>query len=155
MSNYNLRPVRLDLKPSYLLATILISAAMGACVVAVFVPMPFYVRVGLVIAVIISAVYHVMDLLLYLPQSIVRIDLTSKGQLRLKRKDSVEHSVEILPSSYVMPKLTILNIKTGSLLWRRSVVITPDRVDRDEFRRLRVWLRWGRHAISAEAAVES
>lgn len=154
MSNYNVRPIRLDLKPSTLLAMILISAAVGACVVALAMPIPAYVQIGLVVAVIIATAYHAMDSLLLFPWSIVCVELSSKGELKTIRKDARQEIIHILPGSFVMPAMTILNIRTGSFFRRKNVLITRDRVDGDEFRRLRVWLRWSPQAISGEASAE-
>jgi hypothetical protein len=38
--------------------------------------------------------------------------------------------------------LTVLNLARGDDRRRISVLILPDGIDTDEFRRLRVWLRW-------------
>jgi toxin CptA len=51
----------------------------------------------------------------------------------------------VLAGSFVSAYLTVLNVKTEASRWRTSLILTPDRVDVGAFRRLRVWLRWGRH----------
>ena len=89
--------------------------------------------------------------------------LTSPGSVRglelgLERSDEMTCTLEtqrgdriacaLLGSSFVTPYLTVLELKPlggKKLLQRlraRSVVILPDGIDADEFRRLRVLLRW-------------
>jgi toxin CptA len=38
--------------------------------------------------------------------------------------------------------LTIINLTVAGARLRRSLVVAPDSLRTDEFRRLRVWLRW-------------
>jgi len=57
-------------------------------------------------------------------------------------------------SSFLSRVLTVLNLRAEDAWIVRSVLISADGVDRDAFRRLRVWLRWrcgGRPRTSNEA----
>ncbi len=49
---------------------------------------------------------------------------------------------EVLGSTYVMPFLTILNLRDGDSGALRRVTLLPDSLEADDFRQLRVWLRW-------------
>lgn len=48
----------------------------------------------------------------------------------------------VLPSSFVAPYMTVLNLKPTDSRWVRHVVILPDSLEPEAFRRLRVLLRW-------------
>ena len=48
----------------------------------------------------------------------------------------------VLGSSFVSPLLTVLSLRMLGAGGSRSLVVTPDALGADEFRRLRVWLRW-------------
>lgn len=48
----------------------------------------------------------------------------------------------ILDSSFVTPWLTVLHLKPAQRWLPVHVVLLPDMLDADEFRRLRVWLKW-------------
>lgn len=61
------------------------------------------------------------------------------GTLELRR-DGEWLPVELAASSTVLPVLTVLHLKTGES--RRHVVVLPDSLPPEDFRRLRVWLRW-------------
>ena len=149
MTNYNVGPIKLDLKPSWPLAMLFSGVALGACVVLVYLPLDYRLKLAMVAVTIIAGIYHTLqDALLMTPRSIIRLTLNSKGKFHLVCRNGVETAVSILPSSLVMPYLTVLNLDSGKRFSGRSLVITPDRVDKEDFRRLRVWLRWSPQAIS-------
>src|SRR3546814_1447960 len=104
MTNYNVGPITLDLKPSYWLAVLFAGAASGACLVLAYVPLDYRIKLALVTAVIIAGIYHtLLDALLVMPRSIVRLSLNSKGEFHLVSRNKVKTAVVILPSSFVMP----------------------------------------------------
>lgn len=152
--HYNVRPVHLDLKPSTLLAAILASAGIGACLILAFMPLALWFKLVLVALVVGFSTYHVMDVLLHFSRSLVGLELNSKGELHVRRKDGKKQSATVVANSVVLPHLTILNLKIGNNRWHGHILITPDRVEPDAFRQLRVWLRWGRQAVSDAEAVE-
>ena len=68
---------------------------------------------------------------------------TAEGDWQLRFADGQVHDAELLPSSTVHPKVTTLNfVLRGQSRFRtrRSVVILPDSISKDDFRRLRVLL---------------
>ena len=83
------------------------------------------------------------DVWLCLPRSLVRLELTHKGEIKLTRKDGQIELAQMMPSSYVTSSLTILHLKPHTSRWQSHLLILPDSVPRASFRQLRVWLRWG------------
>lgn len=60
-------------------------------------------------------------------------------------KKGEEQRAELLTSSFVHPKLTVVNLKILGKPWYcryRSFVFLPDNIDAETFRRLRIRLRW-------------
>lgn len=49
---------------------------------------------------------------------------------------------EVLGSTYVTAFLTVVNLRPAGKRRVRSIVILADSMTADDFRRLRVWLRW-------------
>lgn len=45
--------------------------------------------------------------------------------------------------SFVSPWLVVLHLKQAARRFMLPVVVLPDAMDRKDFRKLRVWLRWG------------
>lgn len=107
-------------------------------------PLAGLLKTGLVMLVAAASFYHVMDALLRLPWSLVRLELNGKGELHVTRRDGLKQQVSILPSSVVLPVLTLLNFRLEDQFRRRHMLITSDRVDAESYRQLRVWLRWSR-----------
>lgn len=143
MQHYNVKPIRLVFQPSYRLAAILAAAGLGACVIVVCMPMTFSLKIMISVPVVLATLYFTaQDALLRLPWSIVSLDLNSKDELIITDKRGIKTKAIVLPSSFVASYLTVLNLKLGSAIWRRNMILTPDRMDEDSFRQLRVWLRW-------------
>lgn len=147
-----MRPIRLDLKPSRWLAAILAGAGIGASLILLYMPLSIWLKLALMLLVLASTTYHVMDALLRLPWSLIALELDGKGELHVMRRDEEKQQVRILPSSVVLPLLTLLNFQVEGNIWRRHMLITPDRVDPEAYRQLRVWLRWSGQAISDAGA---
>ena len=74
--------------------------------------------------------------------SVVELELRDDRSIsaRSRAGDWVDYQVEV--GSFVSPLLTVLRLRPKARRLVRSVLITPDSLDPDSFRRLRVWLRW-------------
>ncbi|HQR60268.1 MAG TPA: hypothetical protein PLH03_02765 [Methylophilaceae bacterium] len=145
MGHYSLKPSHVGLRPSRLLAGLLGGVSLGACLVLVAMPLPPWLVLAFCLANV-GATLHAMarDALLWLPTTIVALEVTAKSELRCMTRAGEWHMATVLGSSTVMPWLTVLNLKVPGHRFARHVVLTPDRVDADEFRRLRAWLKWAR-----------
>lgn len=73
-------------------------------------------------------------------RAVVRLIWSRQGQWRLVSADGAEHTAELQTDSYVHPWLVILNF-TLQPKGRASVVLFPDSLHDEDFRRLRVRLR--------------
>ena len=154
MAHYNVKPLRLMVRPSRWLAALFIMVSLAACVIVLCMPLHHWFKFFLAeffglefficLAIIAAASYAVAQhAWLILPASCRMLELDAKGGLQLLRNDGTREEALLLPDSFVSARLTVLNVKIGRR--RRSVLLTPDRTEAEAFRRLRVWLRWGRH----------
>lgn len=85
------------------------------------------------------------SLLFYLRRSkaaIVSISIHPDCHCELQTKDGERHEAALLGTSFVAPYLTVLNLKPLGRRLARHVVIMPDAVDSEIFRKLRVRLKW-------------
>ncbi|MGH8726709.1 MAG: protein YgfX [Burkholderiales bacterium] len=90
-----------------------------------------------------SCVFYVRrDALLAARNSIVSARIEADGACRIELKFGEAQECFLLDSSFVTPSLTILNLKVQGKRRARHVAILPDSLPPDDFRRLRVWLRW-------------
>lgn len=150
MSHYNVKPIRLDFKPSRLLVGILAAVGTGACTIIICMPLDSLLKAALCLAVLLATSYHIADkALLRMPWSCTGLVLDTKGELNVSTRAGDEHKITVLGSSFVASYLTVLNYRVSGKYWQRSLVILPDHVDADAFRQLRVWLRWSRQVSLA------
>lgn len=80
--------------------------------------------------------------LLRSPQSIVAIEVGDGDKVAFQTRSGRWHAGRLLGTSFVSPGLTILNLSPDDARLIRSVVIVPDNVQSEDFRQLRIWLRW-------------
>jgi len=76
------------------------------------------------------------------PKSIVSVSLHPDCRCAFQTRSGTRHEASLLGSSFVAPYLTVLNLRPSNGLLTRHVVILPDAVDAERFRKLRVLLRW-------------
>lgn len=146
MAHYNVKPIRLTLRRSLLLAASFAAASVAAVTIVLCMPVHPGIKIAACLLIAAAAIRTLLQhAWLALPGSYQGLEVDSRGELRLWRKDGTQQAAAVLPDSVAHPYLTILNIRAAGCRWRGSVLITPDRVDAEPFRQLRVWLRWGRH----------
>jgi len=84
--------------------------------------------------------------------AVVGIEVRSDGTVVLQSRHGGRRSARILDSSTVHPWVVVLNLRdvTGAKgpSWPRHVIVPRDACEPEGFRRLRVWLRWGRAAAT-------
>jgi len=96
------------------------------------------------LGVLICIVYVVLfQALLMLPWSLITLTLNSKNQWLLKNNAGKEIQVLIEGQTFVSHYLTVINMRDAKNRRRYSMVIIPERVDTEDYRILRVLLRWG------------
>ena len=83
-----------------------------------------------------------------LPGSIIGLAIADDMTFTLQTRCGQHIVCELLGSSFVAPYLTVLELRPGNAAkwWQRprarSVVILPDALGKEDFRQLRVLLRW-------------
>lgn len=81
------------------------------------------------------------------PGAVRRVELRRDGRVILQCRDGSRHGARVLDSSTVHPWAIVLNLRHANGVkrptWPRNVIALRDACDPGEFRRLRVWLRWG------------
>jgi len=131
-------PLRINLKPSRLLSTFIISTHILTLGVLWLSPLQFAINSLLTLVLIISAFLslkrHVFE-----NHRIQEIIHDSDRDWQLIIGDGKEVYAELQANSYRHPFISILNFKTEDKE-RYSAILLPDNVDRESFRRLRVLL---------------
>ncbi len=133
------KPLSIEPEPSRLLAGAVVFLHGGALLMIPPLPLPAWLIVVLMFAVAISWVrVFAGPVLMRRGAAIVCVQWRADGVWLLRRRDGGEQEAVLMADSYAHPWLTVLNF-TGE--WRCSVVLLPDSIDPEVFRRLRVRLR--------------
>ncbi|MDR2875770.1 MAG: hypothetical protein LBV44_07585 [Methylobacillus sp.] len=145
MSHYSVKPIRLDLRPSTRLTAILLVATIAACGAITVLPLPLWAQLTSIAVIIAAATFHILrDARLRLRSSILALEVGSDGTLRVLTRAEGWCDAKAKDESFVTPALTIVALAFEERFFSRHAVIFADSADTNAFRRMRVWLRWGR-----------
>ena len=142
-----LQPIYIKLMPSNLLLGLLGIVSIACCTILLSLPIPLYIKLVIIALILASSTYFILrDALLLLPWSWQSVDVNSKGELTITDKRSQKFQPTLASSSFIYAACTILNFKRKSFRFvSPSVILFANANNRDELRRLRVWLRWFKH----------
>ena len=143
----------LTLQPSRRLAAILIvaHAATGGLLLAL--PLPSWLTAAVSVLLLASAAWGVHRYaLLRGPGAITALSFSDREAIRLTLRDGSTHAGHVLGSSTIGTTLAILNIALAGKRLPVHVVLLGDSLAAEDFRRLRVWLRWGPRPQDEEPA---
>lgn len=133
----------INLRPSRQLALVLglaHTAAAGACLLP---DLPPPVGAALVVGLAASCVCAVRSrALLYAADSIIALRFEEGGKLWVRTAGEGWSAATLHDSTFVNPWFTVLSVATGTSRSARHAVILTDSVNAENFRKLRVWLRW-------------
>ena len=131
--------VRIILGASPALALLLV-AAHGVALIVMFIVTSSLLAQYLVGSVIVvSGAWTICHAL---QPEIEELEVGEGGHVSLRELSGSWHEARVLKSSFVAPWLTVLNLRMVRPRRYRHVVILPDSVAPEDFRRLRVLLRW-------------
>ena len=149
--------VRASLKPSPLLAIALaaVHLSAGAILVPLDLPVALKGAVALIIGVsLCRSVWRYA--LLRGRHSIVAVEVCDQENGAVSRRDGLWEEVTILGTTYVTPTLTVINARPVGARFASHLLLTPDNLAPDDFRQIRVLLRWARpKRLATEAAGSS
>ena len=136
-------PVTLSLRPSRRLVLLLIAAHGGALLSLASLGLELWFKVIPAVIVVASLGYQLTRQ--FGARRIVRLGLHRDGALECTRRNGEAVTLAVHPQSTVTPLLSVLLLCGGQ--GRRSKVLEtltllPDALDSEDFRRLRLWLRW-------------
>ena len=131
------------LQPSYYLAVLLGLAHAAAGLVLWPLALPPGVKAAIAILLIVSLIYYLRkDALLTAHDAVVALTLTEEMSCILIARSGQSMTCNLADNTFVAPYLTVINLQPVEQFFMRSVVILPDSIDAEEFRRLRIWLQW-------------
>lgn len=142
-------PLRLEPRRSRRLLSMILAAHTGGLAVAFLANIPGLLRLALGLWVVPSAFIAVRRHLggRSVRQAIWEVD----GGWSLIRADGLRVTAQLLPETYLSPWLVVLRFRGCGVSWRPVLVLLPDSLDSETFRRLRVRMRLHRTSMVADA----
>ena len=143
---------------SKVFAALLVFMHLLSLVLVWFIPLPLWFKLFISPVLLVSVAFHLKrDALLASQDSAIALQVHSDCQCEIQSRAGQWEDAELLGTSFVAPYLTVLNFKISGKHMAKHIVIFPDAVDSEQFRQLRVLLKWkcnrfpreqGAHSIS-------
>lgn len=135
--------LKISLRPSWLLAGILLLAHGAAIAMVLLVNFPLWLNLIATALLIVNLTMVVrLYALLLAPGAAVAIEISSDNNLGIQTRALEWCDYDVLGSTYVMPYLAILNLRQCESHATKWIALLPDSLHAEDFRKLRVWLRW-------------
>lgn len=138
-------PIRIALRPSRLLVGLLGGLHVLAAISVAILPWPLWLRAALLAGVVFS-LWRSLP-----PSRVSGLRLGERGQLTLLYPQAEPLPVRVCPDTTVFNQLIVLRVREDDSDRVLSIPLLPDSMSGEEFRRLRLWLRW---QISDEAPAD-
>ena len=147
-----MKPLCISLQPSARIGLFLSLLYMGAVAATVSLPVAMWAKAIFIFAAAVSFKRKLDEFaLLRTPDAILAIRVTRKGKCYAQRQIDGWLEGELLPTTFVSSSLTILNFRYPGEPRTGTVLLCFGNADPREFRRLRMWLRWGRRDLKDPA----
>ncbi len=129
-------PIQIELRRSPRLwwLTFLLHGVAAGCLLAL--PWPQGLLCVLLVVLALSA-WHALR-----PTRVVGLRLGDRGDLLLLLAGGDELSVAVQPDTAVFRQLVVLRVRGDDQRRTDSLALLPDSMSAEQFRRLRLWLRW-------------
>ena len=135
--------LNIRLKPSGYLTLLLSVAHTIAIGLVLALPLPIELKLVTTLVFCVSLVFYLKrNARLAAPNSIIALEVKEDCTCAIETRSGKRLDCILLPTSYVSVSLTILNLKADGEMLARHVVILPDSLNPEDFRKLRVLLRW-------------
>ncbi|MGH8710945.1 MAG: protein YgfX [Burkholderiales bacterium] len=135
--------LNIRLKPSGYLTLLLSAAHIIAIGLVLALPLPIGLKLVTTLVFCVSLVFYLKrNARLAAPNSIIALEMMEDCACAIETRSGKRLDCILLPTSYVSASLTILNLKADGEMLARHVVILPDSINPEDFRKLRVLLRW-------------
>jgi toxin CptA len=137
--------VRVQIRPSRLLAMTFALVHIGASVTVLPLDVPLEAKLALFILIAASltqSLWH--HAVLRARASIIELEVHDQERAAVRTRTGEWVDANILGTSCVTPALTVINLRVENARIPRHVLLISDNIRADDFRRIRVLLRWAR-----------
>jgi toxin CptA len=133
-----------DLKYSGAAARLIAAAALASLALAALLPLALALRVALA-AGIASLAMEALERVAWHrgPRGVRSFAISGAGEIAVETAQGRRCDGRLCDGSFVAPWLTLVRWRRRGERFDRTVMVLPDMLDAESFRRLRVRLRWG------------
>ena len=136
--------IRVDLFRSRWLVAVLAGAHVATLVPLVWAGLPIWATAPLALAVLAHGVWTIRRFaLLHSARSVIAVTLHPDGDCALTLRNGADLTGRVDPATVVLGTVVILAVRRGSVRPGARALIAQDMVSDEDFRRLRVGLKWG------------
>lgn len=142
------RAIQIKLVPSLLLLGMISGVSIACCAIAVVQPIALTFKLVIIALILLSSTYFIArDILLLLPWSWQMLEVNTQGELTIINKRGQQFQPALASSTFIHTNCTLLNFKSNGLkLALPPVILLSNINNREELRRIRIWLRWFKFA---------
>ena len=145
--------LQLDLKPSLRLAGLLL-VAHAVALAAAWVSLAGWPRVVVGFGILLSGAACLAEVLQRSSRAAVSLELRDDGGVSWRDRNGAWHEGRLRSDHFVSAAFVVLGLDlTGR--GRKWLVLLGDSASPEDFRRLRVWLRWRREVASGRRATRA
>lgn len=135
---------RVPIRRSPYLAALLTAVHLAAAATLIPLDIPLWPKVAVALAIVASLAQSLgRHALLIGRTALIAVELHEGDEAAVQTRDGAWHPARVLGTSYISPLLTVLNLRFDGRALARHILVLPDNVDAEDFRALRVLLRWG------------
>ena len=133
----------IKLRPSLWLAGMLTAMHGITSALIWLLPLDLWLKIAAVLLILTSLIYHVRrDAMRTSRNAILALKISPECRCNAQVWSGDWFEAQLLSTSFVSPYLTILNLRLDHARLVKHVVILPDAIEAEQFRELRVLLRW-------------
>jgi len=137
--------VHASVRSSRIIASVLLIVHTGAAAILIPLDLPLWWKTAVGAAIAASLLHSICQhALRRTRRGVVAIEVRDQCAAAIAGRDGSWRDARILGSTWVSPWLTVLNLKVHGERFATHVVLVADSIDREDFRKLRVLLRWSR-----------
>jgi toxin CptA len=135
--------VRVALTSSLYLTIVLTTAHVACAALLIPLDLSLWVKISIGVVLAVSLTHSLLHhALRRSPSSLIALELRDEDRAAVQTRDGEWHEARVLPTTYVSPVLTVINLRIPPRILAQHAVIVPDAVVAEDFRALRVALRW-------------
>jgi hypothetical protein len=134
--------VEVALRPSRAAAVFILASAAATLVVVLAVPLALTVRLGLVFLIGLMTLHAYRREASRTDRAIGTVSIDARGDIEVETRGSPLRGT-VRAGCFVAPWLTVIRWRRQGQCFDATILVLPDMLPADGFRRLRVLLRWG------------